>query len=458
LTDGQLLERFATGRGEVAELAFAALVERHGAMVLRVCGAELANRHDAQDAFQATFLVLVEKSRSLWVKDSLGPWLHQVAVRTAMCARADEARRKRLEQQAAVSTRRLERSNASSIDLLQEKVLHEEINRLPERYRVPIVLCDLEGGSCEEAARQMGRPLGTVKCWRARGREQLRARLIRRGVTPVLASVTGLSAASIRAALPKALAESIVRAAICRVGGQVHVAGVVSARLLALTEGVLRMMFLTKVKIAGMALVAAGLIATGASVWARQNTGARVEPPATQRTEHKDAEKSQVVARVNGTPITRDELVERCLAKYGAKELETLINLAVVRDAAQRRGITVTENEVESEIRATAGKLGLSVEDFFTTVVQKRRGITNEEFEDDVRSSLVLKKLGARPSLEDFNALKLGANIEVYFRQPATSSAVETPKPTRSQEQRLSDVERKLEQILKALEDSTRRG
>ena len=86
LTDGQLLERFATGGGEIAELAFAALVERHGPMVLRVCRSILAESHDSQDAFQATFLVLVKKARGLWVRDSLGPWLHQVAYRTALCA------------------------------------------------------------------------------------------------------------------------------------------------------------------------------------------------------------------------------------------------------------------------------------------------------------------------------------------------------------------------------------
>ena len=86
LTDGQLLEWFSTEHGEVAELAFAALVERHGPMVLRVCCARLRDSHEAQDAFQATFLVLIRKSRGLWVKDSLGPWLHQVAYRTASCA------------------------------------------------------------------------------------------------------------------------------------------------------------------------------------------------------------------------------------------------------------------------------------------------------------------------------------------------------------------------------------
>ncbi len=101
LTDGQLLERFSTGPSEVAELAFEALVERHGAMVLRVCRAQLADHHDTQDAFQATFLILIKKARALWIRDSLGPWLHQVAFRTASCARSDGARRRKHEGRAS---------------------------------------------------------------------------------------------------------------------------------------------------------------------------------------------------------------------------------------------------------------------------------------------------------------------------------------------------------------------
>ena len=100
MTDGQLLERFATG-GEAAELAFAALVERHGPVVLHTCRSILRDEHDADDAFQATFLVLVRKARSLWVRDSLGPWLHQVAYRAAKCARSASARRTAHERRAA---------------------------------------------------------------------------------------------------------------------------------------------------------------------------------------------------------------------------------------------------------------------------------------------------------------------------------------------------------------------
>ena len=156
LSDGQLLEHFSTGGNDVAEVAFQALVERHGAMVLRVYRAQLLDPHDTQDAFQATFLILVKKARCLWVRDSLGPWLHQVAFRTASCARSDTARCRRHERAASeMATVHYGHEDQAGHEL--EAVLHEEINRLPERYRVPIVLCDLEGFTCEEAVRRMGR-------------------------------------------------------------------------------------------------------------------------------------------------------------------------------------------------------------------------------------------------------------------------------------------------------------
>src|SRR3954452_7908458 len=136
LTDGQLLERFATLRGDAAEQAFAALVERHGPMVLRVCRGVLADPHDAEDDFQATFMVLVKKARGLWVEESLGPWLHQVAVRTASCARSAAARRARHERAAA----RAATAACPAPDAGLGRLLHEEIGRLPERFRAAVVL------------------------------------------------------------------------------------------------------------------------------------------------------------------------------------------------------------------------------------------------------------------------------------------------------------------------------
>ena len=142
LTDRQLVERFAARRGPDAEAAFAALVGRHGTMVLRVCRNILRDHHDTQDAFQATFLILARKAGSLWVEDSLGPWLYGVACRVASTSKAAAARRRTHESKAA----RL------AADLISEKtpddscaILHEELAKLPDRYRATIVLCDLEG-------------------------------------------------------------------------------------------------------------------------------------------------------------------------------------------------------------------------------------------------------------------------------------------------------------------------
>ena len=178
LSDSQLLERFATHRGEAAELAFAALIDRHGPMVLRACRGILRDDHEAMDAFQATFLVLVRKCGSLWVRDSLGPWLHRVACRAAGRAKADAGRRRALELRTAARIPR-EASENDRDDLAA--LLHDEVNRLPDRYRKPVLLCDMEGRTCDRPARLLGCPVGTVASRLSRGRDRLRARLGARG-------------------------------------------------------------------------------------------------------------------------------------------------------------------------------------------------------------------------------------------------------------------------------------
>jgi HlyD family secretion protein len=273
LTDGQLLEQFATDRGEVAELAFAVLVERHGPMVLRVCRGVLADAHDTQDAFQATFLVLVRKARALWVRDSLGPWLHQVAYRTATRARSEAARRHRHERLAARSEEAEVRSQPS--DEL-EKTLHEEINRLPERYQAPVVLCDLEGCTHEQAARHLGWPVGTVKSRLSRGRERLRGRLLRRGLTAdpglIAAALTSdPSAATISSALVNSTAGAAARFLTVRT--------FVHGSTASLAQGVLRSMSIIQwLKAASVVLVASTTVA-GVGVLAQSGTsGAQARP------------------------------------------------------------------------------------------------------------------------------------------------------------------------------------
>ncbi len=275
LTDGQLLERFARGEGEAAGLAFAALVERHGAMVMRVCRAQLADPHECHDAFQATFLVLIEKARGLWVKDSLGPWLHQVAVRTASAARLAAIRRRRLERRAAeMADRREATDDRENVD--QAGLLHREIDRLPERYRVPIVLCDLEGRTCEEAARVMGCPVGTVKSWRSRGRERLRRRLIGGGLAPGLALEVALGTDGARASAADwtAAAERMIRVATDRMA-----AGEVPARVAALAKGVLMSMFLSRLRTTAAALGVLAIAGAGLTAAARVDGGGQPAGP-----------------------------------------------------------------------------------------------------------------------------------------------------------------------------------
>src|SRR5580698_9044566 len=233
LFNGQLLERFATGRGEPRELAFAALVERHGPFVLRVCRSVLRDEAAAEDAFQATFLALARKAGSLWAHDSLAPWLHQAAYRAAVHDRSAIIRRRSHEHAAAALRAGSVAPPHHANDDELAKIIHEEIDRLPGRFRVAVVLCDLEGRTHEQAARHLGCAVGTVKSRLARGRSKLRGRLVRRGVAaPAPAILAGFVAGAARAAVPTALAETTVVYAAT--------AGAVPSSITVITEGVLK--------------------------------------------------------------------------------------------------------------------------------------------------------------------------------------------------------------------------
>ncbi len=271
LTDGQLLECFADRRGETSELAFATLVERHGPMVLRVCRAILRHEHEAEDAFQATFLVLVRKAESLWVRDSLGPWLYRVAYRIAVRAKIVSGRRKAAERQVAeMASDRFRGGEPSG----PGPALYDEIDRLPDRYRIPIVLCDLEGRTYEEAARHVGCPVGTLKSRLARGRQRLRERLVRRGLIPagVLGTVRFSDAAP--AVVPSALAELTAQAAMRFAIGASLTLGAVPMSATILAQGLLREMIMTRLKWVGTILTAVTL-ATGAGVLTFRASGSQ---------------------------------------------------------------------------------------------------------------------------------------------------------------------------------------
>jgi RNA polymerase sigma factor (sigma-70 family) len=263
VTDAQLLEWFTSHRDETADLAFRALVERHGPMVFRVCRAILRDTADADDAFQATFLVLVRRAGSLWVRDSLGPWLHQVACRSASCARKAAARRRRHELRAAKMTSRPPHDgDCDDVGAL----LHEEVGHLPERYREAVVLCLLEGLTPEQAARLLNCPVGTVHSRLARGREQLRGRLTRRGLAaPAGLFSAGLAGDIASVAVPPALVDSTIRAALQLATGQV-LAGTVPGSVTALTGMILRTMLMAKIRVTVATLLMLGVLAVGVGV------------------------------------------------------------------------------------------------------------------------------------------------------------------------------------------------
>jgi RNA polymerase sigma factor (sigma-70 family) len=235
LTDSQLLERFA---GQRDEAAFAVLVKRHGPMVLAVCRRLLQNTHDADDAFQATFLVLVRKAGSIAQPELLANWLYGVAYRVAVKARVRAARRSEHERRAPAMSLEDPLSEVTGREL--RSVLDAEMNHLPEKYRAPLVLCYLEGKTNEEAARQLGWPTGSISGRLARARELLRKRLVRRGLALSVGAFTMLlSKNSAAAAVPDSLLACTVRGAVWFTHPASAATSAVSPSVSALTEDAL---------------------------------------------------------------------------------------------------------------------------------------------------------------------------------------------------------------------------
>jgi RNA polymerase sigma factor (sigma-70 family) len=262
LPDEQLLTAFLLHREEAA---FEAMLRRHGPMVLGVCRRILRNSHDAEDAFQATFLVLARKAGSIRSQQVLASWLYGVAYRTAMKARTMNMKRREREREAGACSGPKRPADGASEELLER--LDHELNRLPEKYRVPVVLCELEGHGRKEAARILGVPEGTLSWRLAQARKVLTRRLARFG-TVTVAALLAEAAASARPSpmLLKSTAQAVLKA------------GAVPAQVLTLTQGVLKAMLLTKLKITACAaalMLLAGISVTGLTY---QATGQQFNP------------------------------------------------------------------------------------------------------------------------------------------------------------------------------------
>jgi RNA polymerase sigma factor (sigma-70 family) len=341
VTDAQLLDRFRAQRDEAA---FELLVWRHGKMVLGTCRRLLRDGPDAEDAFQACFLALARRAGSIG-RGSVGGWLHKVAFRLALRAKAlrtkHDTREQPLGDLAPPSGTPDPATDAGWREV--RRVLDDEVNRLPDTYRVPFVLCCLEGRSNADAARELGCPVGTVESRLTRARERLRIGLSRRGVAPsasLLAALPGPHAGP--AFVPAALVSSAARAATLVAAGDLAATGLLSSQVVSLTEGVLRAMVLTKLKAAAVVLLAAALAGTGTGVLAYHAATDQPGPaPGTQPSQPPapaDAARiARLIEQLGSDVFAERQNATKELEAIGAPAMEALRQAALSGDAERRR-------------------------------------------------------------------------------------------------------------------------
>jgi RNA polymerase sigma-70 factor (ECF subfamily) len=302
MTDGQLLESFLASRDEAA---FEGLLRRHGPMVLGVCRRILGNPHDAEDAFQATFLVLARKASSILPRDRVGCWLHGVAHTTAVRVRAANARRQGRERQ-VTDMPEPEVGAADGWDDLQP-ALDEELARLPEKYRTAILLCDLQGRTRREAARQLKVPEGTLSSRLTTGRRKLARRLMQRGIVLSGGSLAVALAQQVTAAVPASLVGPTVKAALLSAAGKTLASGLVSARAITLSEGVVKTMLLAKLRNSLLLVFVLSLLGLGSGMLGFRP---RAEEPSGGSQPLADMPERPDVKRAKGQPRTDRERLQ----------------------------------------------------------------------------------------------------------------------------------------------------
>jgi RNA polymerase sigma factor (sigma-70 family) len=373
-SDGNLLARFVAGRDEAA---FTSLLRRYGPMVWHVCRRVLGDHDDAEDAFQATFLLLSRKAAAIRRRESVGGWLHGAAYRIAARARGARARRQAFERRAAPPPAPRDNLDAAWREL--QAVLDEEMRRLPDRYRAPLLLCYLQGLTHEEAAARLGCPVGTVRSRLSRGRDRLRDRLTRRGLALSAVAFAGvLAAGGAPAAVPATLSEAALRAAL--------MSGAASGNVLALARGVSRAMFLNKLFTA--ALVLAGGLA-GAAFAAYLRPTPPPEPPKAESPPDRprDAEppRPAPAAKERLTLTGHKEMVWAAAFSPDGKTLATVSGLynrpgeLIFWDAVsgKERARTNAEKGIRSLAFSPDGKT-LATADYYTNTVKLRDPASGE--------------------------------------------------------------------------------
>jgi RNA polymerase sigma factor (sigma-70 family) len=352
-TDGQLLDLFVRQRDEEA---FAAVVRRHGPMVLGVCRRVLRNHADADDAFQAAFLVLARKAATL-TRGLLAQWLYGVAYNTARKLRQANARRAVRERPLA-EVAELVAPGASDLRDELIAVLDEELDRLPERYRAPVVLCDLQGATRKEAARLLGCPEGTVAGRLARARALLAQRLAGRGVVPAAGVVVAvLSERAAYAVLPALVADIV-----CSATG-----GAVSIRVTEAAEGVLKAMFNKKLKTAAVAVLLCGFVLAGVAGLLRAQDGPDPPPPASGKAG------DTTDPRARPAPAAPAQAGKKVLTVIPLKKLEPADAAKRLTAAYKDAGVTVAPLPADKAVLVYAdAKTTAAIEDLLNQLGEER--------------------------------------------------------------------------------------
>ncbi len=453
LTDGELLERFLARRDESGERAFEALVTRHGPMVLRVCRNLLDDPTDVHDAFQAVFLVLARRAGSIRQSGSVGSWLHGVAARLAARAKVSAIRRRIRDRRTIEAA---EMTAAVATDLCAEPlierrdggaIVHQEVNRLPEKYRSPIVLCYLEGMTHDEAAAQLSWPVGTVRSRLARARDTLRTRLTRRGMTatgamwPFTAWLAGNPAASEATAttvtvsapagsLSGQISTSLARVVSRLAAGHTSTAGSVSATSLALAQGVLKTMMIKKLTIAACVVLSLGTMAIGGGAFlvpasSGQDPGLAPAPAPAQ-----PDKKAVASATPEADPV--DPLLAQLLAA-ARQRVET-------QTAFYEEGRITVDRFLDAVARRARVELLVAKTEAERILVRQRFLGLLMEIENREQAEITVGR-GTQADVAEATERRLEAeyDLKVSQKEAAESAAIL---------RRLSELERKMDQLL----------
>ncbi len=450
MTDGQLLERFMAGRDEAGDLAFETLVTRHGPMVMRVCHNMLEDPYDVHDAFQAVFLVLSRRANAIRDRRSVGSWLYGVAVRVSARARVTAIRRHIRDRRtneaaqaiAAVVPNQEDGSPIERNDLAE--AVHQELSRLPEKYRAPVVLCYLEGLTHDEAAARLSWPVGTVRSRLARARDRLRYHLTRRGVAapasigPMARWLVAEPGAPTKLIATASAASSspITRellTSITRVVGRTAGATSVPSTSLLLAQGVLNTMLLKKLLIAACTFLPIALAALGGGVLLARRIQAQDQKPSATVS----VPKAPQAAAKESPPTDDVDRLAQQLLEAARKRLEA-------QRAYYLEGRITLDRFLDASKQLEAAELRVAKTDADRLAARNRHVYRTKEIE--IREQAELKDgRGTDADVSEAHERRLEAELAVMLSQRQAGEIAALL-------QRVSELERKVEQLQKERE------